>query len=44
MKGGVYMLPMQLTYGNERFDEIQDLLKRIIIKTIHYQYTTIVNR
>lgn len=28
MKGGVYMLPVQLTYGNEGFKEIQDFLKQ----------------
>ena len=28
MKGGIYMLQVQLTYGNESFKEIQDFLKQ----------------
>lgn len=28
MKGGIYMLPVQLTYGNDGFKEIQEFLKQ----------------
>lgn len=35
MKGGIYMLPVQLTYGNERFREIQEFLKQ----NYHKDYT-----
>lgn len=35
MKDGIYMLPVQLTYGNESFKEIQDFLKQ----NYHKDYT-----
>lgn len=35
MKGDIYMLPVQLTYGNEGFNEIRELLKQ----NYHKDYT-----
>ena len=35
MKGGIYMLPVQLSYGNEGFREIQEFL----VQNYHKDYT-----
>lgn len=35
MKGGIYMLPIQLTYGNDGFKEIHEFLKQ----NYHNDYT-----